>query len=277
MDLSSRMDLAGGRDRRARARAEYVWKWEGLRGVPVYRIMVRETMALLAWSDGDMESARGHLAEQLDDAEDQGNGHARSLAHLYLGAIDREAGAHRSAEDHFHEALRGAVELGFLGDAAALLRELAGLAADVGRFERAAQLIGAANTVDRGLGISFRLARQASFDRDRATISEALGEDAWSSAHASGESLSLDDAVALVTRARGERDRPRFGWESLTPTERQVVDLIRRGATNAVVADRLLMGRETVKTHLSSIYRKLDVANRTELAAFAATAEPRTD
>ena len=91
------------------------------------------------------------------------------------------------------------------------------------------------------------------------------------------ESLSLDDTVALVTRARGERDRPRFGWESLTPTEHQVVDLIRRGSTNADVADRLLMGRETVKSHLSSIYRKLDVANRTELAALAATVEPLTD
>ena len=238
--------------------------------------MVRETMALLAWSDGDVESARGHLVEQLTDAEESGNGHARSLAHLYLGAIDREDQLHGSAEDHFHEALRGAIELGFVGDAAAALRELAGLAVDAGRFERAAQLIGAADTVDRRLGISYRLLRQASFDRDRATTRDALGEDAWASAHASGASLSLDDAVALVTRARGERDRPRFGWESLTPTERQVVDLIRGGATNAVVADRLLMGRETVKSHLSSIYRKLGVANRTELAAVAATIESRS-
>jgi len=33
------------------------------------------------------------------------------------------------------------------------------------------------------------------------------------------------------------------------------------------VADRLFMSRETVKTHLSDVYAKLGIANRTELAA----------
>ncbi len=39
-----------------------------------------------------------------------------------------------------------------------------------------------------------------------------------------------------------------------------------RGKTNPQIAEQLLIARSTVKTHLSSIYRKLDVANRTELA-----------
>jgi DNA-binding CsgD family transcriptional regulator len=37
------------------------------------------------------------------------------------------------------------------------------------------------------------------------------------------------------------------------------------------MADRLFMSRETVKTHLSHVYAKLGIANRTELAALAST------
>jgi DNA-binding CsgD family transcriptional regulator len=36
-------------------------------------------------------------------------------------------------------------------------------------------------------------------------------------------------------------------------------------------AARLFIGRDTVKTHLSHIYAKLDVTNRTELATLAAS------
>ena len=277
MDLSSRLHLAGGRTHRARRRNDVMWNDEPLHHMPMYRTMVRETRALLAWAEGDVAAARDLLADQLADAAAQGNGHATARAHVYLGGLDREAGRHRSAEEHLHDALGVVVELGFDAEVAAVFRELAGLAVDAGRAERAGQLVGAADALDRRLGVSYRLLRQAVHDADRLAASEALDAETWAACLLAGESLSVGDAVALVTRARGERDRPRFGWESLTPTERQVVDLIRRGATNAVIADRLLMGRETVKSHLSSIYRKLDVANRTELAAFAATVEPVTD
>jgi DNA-binding CsgD family transcriptional regulator len=52
----------------------------------------------------------------------------------------------------------------------------------------------------------------------------------------------------------------------LTSTERRVADLVVAGRTNAEVAAQLFMGRRTVESHLSHIYRKLDVRSRTELA-----------
>ena len=61
--------------------------------------------------------------------------------------------------------------------------------------------------------------------------------------------------------------RPSFGWSSLTPTELEVVELASIGLTNTKIAERLLMGRATVKTHLSNSYTKLGISNRTELAA----------
>ena len=78
-------------------------------------------------------------------------------------------------------------------------------------------------------------------------------------------------AVAYAQRARGERKRPTAGWDSLTPTEVNVVRLVAQGLTNKEVGQELLMGAETVKTHLSHVYDKLGIRSRAALAtAFAA-------
>jgi DNA-binding CsgD family transcriptional regulator len=69
----------------------------------------------------------------------------------------------------------------------------------------------------------------------------------------------------------GARRRPSTGWASLTPTELRVVGLAVEGLTNPEIAARLFISRDTVKTHLSHIYAKLDVANPTELATLAAS------
>jgi len=53
----------------------------------------------------------------------------------------------------------------------------------------------------------------------------------------------------------------------LTRREREVLDLTSAGLSNSEVARRLAVSIHAVKFHLSSIFRKLDVANRTEAAA----------
>jgi len=104
-----------------------------------------------------------------------------------------------------------------------------------------------------------------------ARLRAALGDQAFSELWAEGASVSLDDAVAYARRARGARDRPSTGWASLTPTEIDVVGLVVEGLTNPEIGSRLFISRATVKTHLSHVYAKLDVSNRTELAALAST------
>jgi DNA-binding CsgD family transcriptional regulator len=54
--------------------------------------------------------------------------------------------------------------------------------------------------------------------------------------------------------------------KNLTTTERRVAELVAAGHTNAEVAAQLFMGQRTVESHLSSIYRKLDIRSRTELS-----------
>lgn len=55
--------------------------------------------------------------------------------------------------------------------------------------------------------------------------------------------------------------------DELTDREREILEIITTGASNAVIADRLTVSVETVKTHVKHILRKLNAANRSELIA----------
>jgi DNA-binding NarL/FixJ family response regulator len=68
---------------------------------------------------------------------------------------------------------------------------------------------------------------------------------------------------------RGARQRPQLGWESLTPTEHRVVDLVVEGLSNPQIGERLFVSRRTVQTHLAHVFTKLGISSRTQLAAEA--------
>jgi DNA-binding NarL/FixJ family response regulator len=63
--------------------------------------------------------------------------------------------------------------------------------------------------------------------------------------------------------------RPTFGVGALTRTERSVVNLVGDGLTNTEIAHRMGISRRTVETHVSSIYRKLEVSTRVAIARVA--------
>lgn len=70
--------------------------------------------------------------------------------------------------------------------------------------------------------------------------------------------VSLGSEVFAASRSTGEAD--------LSEREREVLELIANGATNAEAADRLHLSPHTVKDHTRSIYRKLGVRNRADAA-----------
>ena len=60
----------------------------------------------------------------------------------------------------------------------------------------------------------------------------------------------------------------------LTPHERAVAELVRRGATNREAGSALFVTPKTIEYHLASIYRKVGVRSRTELAIALFRTEP---
>jgi DNA-binding CsgD family transcriptional regulator len=77
-------------------------------------------------------------------------------------------------------------------------------------------------------------------------------------------------AAGIRTRHWTQPARPAFGWDSLTDTERQIVDLVAQGLSNREAASQMFLSAHTVSFHLRSIFRKLDVTSRVQLARLAA-------
>jgi NarL family two-component system response regulator LiaR len=87
-------------------------------------------------------------------------------------------------------------------------------------------------------------------------------------AAARGGSVLEPGIAALLVRQVRQGDR-RGPLHVLTPRERQVLEALARGRANTEIARSLGLGRETVKTHVSSILTKLGLADRTQAAIFA--------
>jgi DNA-binding CsgD family transcriptional regulator len=93
--------------------------------------------------------------------------------------------------------------------------------------------------------------------------------DAFGPTWREGAALDWQTAVVYAGRTRRERRRQPFGWDSLTPSELQVVELVAAGLTTPQISERLFVSPSTIKTHLSHVFAKLGVTTRSELAAAA--------
>ncbi len=76
-----------------------------------------------------------------------------------------------------------------------------------------------------------------------------------------------DVVDAAMEREMGRRVQSKQLVQTLTPRERQVVVSLCEGNSNKMIARQLNLTEGTVKVHLSNIYNKLGVANRTALTA----------
>ena len=56
---------------------------------------------------------------------------------------------------------------------------------------------------------------------------------------------------------------------NLTPREREVVVLVARGMVVRAIAHSLHISEKTVRNHMSSIYRKLAIYDRSQLVIYA--------
>ena len=135
---------------------------------------------------------------------------------------------------------------------------------------KAARLLGAADAHRRVIGYRrFRLG-QAGYDSTVAELRTSMGNAEFDEAWDAGAALTLDEAVNYALRGHGERNRPAFGWLSLTPAEREVARLVAEGLANKDIAARLFVSPRTVQTHLTHMYGKLGITSRLQLAQQAA-------
>lgn len=222
--------------------------------------------AQVALARGDLTSAR-RFAED-DIASGAGWFMVQALTtRARVALAENEPG---QAERDTHDALTRAVELRahlFVPDLLECLAQLAHLA---GSHPEAARLFGAADAVRRRTGIVRFRVYDADYQASSEQTRNALTDKEFDAAWAAGAALSTEEAIAYARRGRGERKRPPTGWDSLTPTERDVVRLVAEGLGNKDIGERLFISPRTVQTHLTHVYAKLGLTSRMQLAQEAA-------
>jgi two-component system nitrate/nitrite response regulator NarL len=103
-------------------------------------------------------------------------------------------------------------------------------------------------------------------DSDRSVIVEAIERIA-----AGGTVMGPDAQSAMLERVRGGGPAA----SPLTDREREVLALLAEGLTAPQIAERLVVGASTVKTHLKNLYAKLGVGDRAAAVAAAQRRGPR--
>jgi RNA polymerase sigma factor (sigma-70 family) len=90
---------------------------------------------------------------------------------------------------------------------------------------------------------------------------------------AAGDSLLSPSVTSRVVERMAGQPQPDAArderLEELTPRERQVLELVARGCSNAEIAAELVIEESTVKTHVKRILAKLDARDRVQAVIFA--------
>ncbi len=243
---------------------------------------VNRALGVLHLWAGEPDAAIARLAEEARSTDGGRATYLAARALPALAAAQRHAGA---AEEAAATAGRGAAlarERGMPAVLADCLDEQGHLDEDADRHREALAIRvrhGLRPGIVRSLEALVAYAPEEQAARLRAAAAAARVQLGLASGARppddAGAVMSLEEASAYASRARGSRRRPDRGWGSLTPAELEVVRLAVDGLSNPEIGARLYMSRSTVKTHLSHVYAKLGVANRTELAAQAPDEEKR--
>lgn len=84
-----------------------------------------------------------------------------------------------------------------------------------------------------------------------------------------GESYIQPKLIPMLNKRLIARDSDKEKIEALTSREKEVLIEVANGMFNKEIATALHISERTVKNHISNIFKKLDVSDRTQAAVFA--------
>jgi DNA-binding CsgD family transcriptional regulator len=251
--------------------------------------------ALIHLHRGDAEGARRHL----DVAGTGLDGHVIGPLALAVSLSLEQAGRVREAwsvltgwdsvEDLLPDFVRLAVELGEDASAAVAHAEALAIELDVPHRRASAAYCRALVSADPvGLlhaaeeyRVAGRMLFRAKALSGAAELFAASGDRSSARAamsHAVDVHAELGaewDSTRLLARLRehgirrgphAKHRRATHGWESLTPMELKVTELVVTGLSNRQIGERLFLSGRTVATHVSHVLAKLGVRSRTDIA-----------
>jgi predicted ATPase/DNA-binding CsgD family transcriptional regulator len=234
----------------------------------------------VAYAEADYGAAQRLFTESLERRRALGDTRGEAICQHRLGDAAATLGEAERADGHYRESLalfhgignrwgqaavrisqaRLAIGRGRAADGVPMLQEALRLALEIGSLPQAATVA----------AICAPLARQS----DAAWAAALEGVAANPTAEALAEhgprllTWHYREPVAAPAWAVGEQGRQGYPG-GLTAREVEVLRLVARGLTDAQVADELVLSRRTVSTHLTSIYSKLGIGSRSAATRFA--------
>jgi DNA-binding CsgD family transcriptional regulator len=263
---------------------------------PQFTGVLGALQAELERREGDLAAARDAVQRALDRLETCTDDAAR-LARVSAAGTTVEADAAQRARDlaepederlallqadmHIARAeaaadREGPLEVAWLHIARAE-RTRAGGAADPSAYAAAAEAWTALERPYPAAVMRLREGEALTGAGEREAAAAALA-DAHATAVRLGAGWLRGEVEGLAARARlqladngaaPEPEAPSDDPFGLTPRERQVLELVARGATNREIGVELFMAEKTASVHVSRILAKLDVRSRTEAAGVA--------
>jgi DNA-binding NarL/FixJ family response regulator len=230
---------------------------------------------------GDYVAAK-RLTEQALALAQQHGDRVTMYSSLYnLASIAQAQGVYTDALYHFRAALALAVEIRDGGNMVSCLEGIAAVRAAQGDVASAAQLWGAAEAL-----LERNEAAVYSYVPDRSHYAQFIDRarrlvpaERWSSLWNAGRTQRLDQTLVLAQHDESiVADYPSVPsdglmiaetGEFLTPRELDVLRLIGQGLRNRMIAERLVISEKTVQNHISNIFAKLQVNDRSEAIIWA--------
>jgi predicted ATPase/DNA-binding CsgD family transcriptional regulator len=239
----------------------------------------RHMLASAAYGRGNL--TRAQELYEATEAQARATGSAGYIASALDGRalVSCARGDYAQAANAIDEAFAQGALAGIYAGPPRRLAIVAVVATGAGEYESAARWFGAADIVAQMHGTPFALPDGPQFEGAIATVRAALGEDRFVAAWTAGRALTHEEAVSqarsflaasyLVPDSAGG-GAPDPGKEHiLTHREMEVLQLVADGRSDRDIADTLFIGPSTVRTHLTSIFAKLDVNSRTAAVAAA--------
>ncbi|WP_026909860.1 helix-turn-helix transcriptional regulator [Patulibacter minatonensis] len=128
--------------------------------------------------------------------------------------------------------------------------------------------VAAVERMGRALGHAFEMLemheRLLSVDRTVERLRETVGERGPDDERSTAQASFGRPAGGGVVRSRSASGTDARAPAELTPRQRQTLDLMLLGMSNAQIAERLVVGVPTVKSHVSAILRAVGAVNRAE-------------
>ncbi|WP_112240664.1 helix-turn-helix transcriptional regulator [Kribbella monticola] len=249
---------------------------EALNGAGSFVLQLYSAIAQAEIWQGQLREGLATASRGLELCEETGEQYARS-ALLFACSLSRwMLGEYSEAAAGLTEAVRLARSFNDVLGAATWLELLCWTTAAMGRFERAAVLLGVGSKLWQLGGGQPMLGSLLMIDAhetcERNTL-EALGPERYQAAFDRGAAAAVefDHAISYAVGSDAGVAEPRPAAArpgSLSEREYQVAELVAQGLTNKEIALRLVISRRTAESHVVHILDKLGFSSRSQIATW---------